>query len=68
MNRLNLFDKVDTILSSFFPPNEDFYADIQGEGFKRFYYPTQQQMMGNKQLPCFTMFTMSGLNRLMAVI
>ncbi len=36
MNRLNPFDKVDTILSSFFPPNEDFYADTQGEGFKRF--------------------------------
>jgi hypothetical protein len=36
MNRLNPFDQADTISSIFFPPDENFYADIKGEGFKKF--------------------------------
>ena len=36
MNQLNPFDDADTISTSFFPPNENFYDDIKGEGFKKF--------------------------------
>jgi hypothetical protein len=53
MNRLNPFDKADTILSSFFPPNEDFYADIQGEGFKRFLLSDATTDDGQKAIAMF---------------
>ena len=33
MNRLNLFNKEDTLSMSFFPPNKDFYKNIQRENF-----------------------------------
>ncbi len=53
MNRLNPFDKTDTISSSFFPPNEDFYADIQGEGFKRFSLSNATTDDGQKAIAVF---------------
>ena len=36
MNRLNPFSHSDTMSTSFFPPDENFYADIKGEEFKKF--------------------------------
>jgi hypothetical protein len=35
MNRLNPFYKEDTLSMSFFPPNKDFYKNIQGAKFAR---------------------------------
>ena len=36
MNRLNPFSQSNTISTSFFPPDENFYADIKGEEFKKY--------------------------------
>jgi hypothetical protein len=53
MNRLNPFDKAETISSSFFPPNEDLYADIQGEGFKQFLLSNTTTDNGQKAIAMF---------------
>jgi hypothetical protein len=53
MNRLNPFGQADTISSSFFPPDENFYADIKGEGFKKFLLTDAMTDIGQQEIAKF---------------